>query len=109
MTDTRFALVRSTGEGFTLWYASLVQAQKSAGYTFRLSWPGRTKDRFGMADEVADLVEVVEKVIRNGARIRWTCEQSGQSNSLGLKSKDVIGYRLDAAVAARCGVPASTA
>lgn len=109
MIDKRFALIRQTDSGTEVWHAALVESKTSGIETFRLSWPGRTKDRFGAAEEPVDIAEVAAHVICNGARIRWVSETSGQSNSLGLRSARVVGYRLDVTVASRCGVSATTA
>lgn len=107
MFDTRFTLVRHSRHGIETWHAALIQPRGGGASTFRLTWPRRTKDRFGQAERLADLSEVASKVVRQGARIRWISGRTGQSNSLGLASRGVLRYELDPAVAAAFGLPAS--
>lgn len=98
--DRRFALIRD-GE---LWYAALITARDSNLSTYRISTRGETRDAYMQAEHLSDIETVVQRVLKEGKRMRCAPE-NGPASSLHLKSKGVKGYWLDPILAIKLGVP----
>lgn len=101
--DKRFALLRA-GEP---WYPVRIGGKSSpAEPTFRISGKG-TRDAFGQAEQTTDIERVALAVLKEGLRSRFATEGGGPANGLALRGAKVTGWRLDPAIAARIGVPAT--
>lgn len=100
--DKRFALVRD-GQ---LWYAVTVTDRDTHQSTFRISEFGKTRDAKKQAEQLVDLDLVAQRVLLQNMRMRCAPgDKAAPASSLGLSSRGVTGYVLDAAIAARIGVP----
>ncbi|GAA4400238.1 hypothetical protein [Quisquiliibacterium transsilvanicum] len=100
--DKRFALVRD-GQ---LWYAAMIEDRDTHQSTFRISEFGKTRDAGKQAEQVVDIELVARRVLLQKMRMRCAPVAEGAAaSSLGLNSRRVTGYVLDAAIAARLGVP----
>jgi hypothetical protein len=99
--DKRFALIRD-GEP---WYAALITARGSTLATYRISTRRETRDAYLQAEHLSDIETVVQRVLKEGKRMRSTPE-NGPASSLDLKSKGVKGYCLNPSLAIKLGVAA---
>jgi hypothetical protein len=97
--DKRFALIRD-GE---LWYAALITARGGTFATYRISTKSETRDAYMQAEHVSDIETVVQRVLKEGKRMRCASEH-GPASSLDLKSRGVKGYYLDPSLAIKLSI-----
>jgi len=73
---------------------------------FRISKFGETRDAKKQAEQVVEMELVARRVLLQNMRMRCAPNDGASAPiSLGLSSRGVTGYVLDAAIAARLGVP----